>query len=101
MMASPGLALHQRFIGSLRGQKVGSSSECLFQSLAIARGLAPGISLAQLAAESAVLGSQIQIAASDTPTLFDLIEDPLNQVASTVKVGAEAGRVLRLPMASI
>ncbi len=42
--------------------------------------------------EGKVVGCELVVAGSDTPTLLDLIEEPLDQVASSVEVRAEADR---------
>jgi hypothetical protein len=41
-----------------------------------------------------VVGREFIVARRDPPTLFDLIEEPFDQVARTVEIRAEADRLL-------
>jgi hypothetical protein len=40
-----------------------------------------------------VIGCQLVISGRDTPTLLDLVEEPLDQVAGAAQLRAEADRV--------
>src|SRR5215469_15222550 len=48
--------------------------------------------------EGQVIGCQLVISGRDTPTLLDLVEEPLDQVARAVQVRAEADRVLAIAL---
>ncbi len=47
--------------------------------------------------EGEVVRRKLIVAGCNTPALFDLVEEPLHQVASAVKVRAEAERLLPVP----
>src|SRR5215470_2024547 len=43
--------------------------------------------------ECGVVGSELVVAGCHTPTVLDLVEEPLDQVASAVEIRAEADRL--------
>jgi hypothetical protein len=43
--------------------------------------------------EGKVVGCKLVVASCDPPTVFDFVEEPLDQVAGPVKIRAEADRV--------
>ena len=48
--------------------------------------------------ECEVVGRELVVAGCHTPTVLDLVEEPLDQISGPVKIGAEAERLF--PLAS-
>src|SRR6516162_3584257 len=48
--------------------------------------------------EGQIIGCQLVISGRDTPTLLDLVEEPLDQVVRAVQIRAEADRVLAIAL---
>jgi hypothetical protein len=53
-------------------------------------------SLIDASCTNEVIGRELVVTSSDPPTLFDFVEEPLDQVAGTVKIRAEADWVIAI-----
>jgi hypothetical protein len=47
--------------------------------------------------EGEIVGSELVIASCNAPTLLDLVEEPLDQIARPVKIRVEAERPCTIP----